>query len=214
MIFKNIFNHLIMANAANWRSKSNKNLLTENWKSFKDKNYYIVTVTNVNEVLKNDIIRPQRGGVIMYGKYEDEIYFGLAKDSKTHELTDFGGGIKYKNDGNSIVGALREFNEESLKIFEEISPNEIGNVTVIYGKNDILVFLPIQNLDPIDINSRFETRYSEHSELYSKEPEVCGIVWVNYNEFWNLVFNDNSNHILYSRVKKLISNANDIKYHL
>ena len=43
-------------------------------------------------------IKPKRAGFILYTLYKGNIYFLIGIDSKTHELTDFAGTVKYKMD--------------------------------------------------------------------------------------------------------------------
>ena len=52
------------------------------------------TVQNLNL----ECVRPQRAGVIIYTVVEGAIFFGLGLDSRSHDLTDSGGGVVYKTD--------------------------------------------------------------------------------------------------------------------
>lgn len=199
-----------MADTSNWKTK---NVVFGSNYVFKA-NKKIPTdtiISTVKDVMKDDTIRPQRGGVIMYGLFEGNTYFGLAKDSQYHELTDFGGGIKYKDDKNAVEGSLREFNEESLKIFEQITNIDIENNIAIYDSKNILIFLKIENLDPYAINNKFDERYAEHYTISTKEPEVCGIVWLNYKNFWDLIKTEKSNYQMYSRVKNFLYRAPNLE---
>lgn len=202
-----------MSDTLNWKTKSgvfgsnyvfkaNKKVLSE------------TIISTVRDVMKDETIKPQRGGVIMYGVLEGITYFGLAKDSQFHELTDFGGGIKYKEDKNAVEGALREFNEESLKIFKKIENTDIENNVAIYDSKNILIFLKVENLDPNAINKKFEDRYAEHYTISTKEPEVCGIVWLNHKKFWELIQTESSNYQMYSRVKNFLYRAQNLEYKL
>ena len=86
------------------------------------------------------IHRPQRAGVIMYTIINDEVLFGMGLDTRTHDITDFGGGVSYKIDKNAIIGALREFREETLEIFNKINMDDIMNSKVIYDENNLIIF--------------------------------------------------------------------------
>ena len=68
----------------------------------------MVTKTLVQN-LNLDVFRPQRAGVIIYTVYNGAVYFGFGLDAKTHDLTDFGGGVVYKIDSMPSERALREF---------------------------------------------------------------------------------------------------------
>lgn len=60
------------------------------------------TVQNLNL----DCVKPQRAGIILYTVVDGATYFGLGLDSRTHDLTDFAGGVMYKTDLNCVAGAL------------------------------------------------------------------------------------------------------------
>ena len=132
----------------------------------------------VKEVDLNTV-RPSRAGVIMYTKINNELYFGLGIDSASQEITDFGGGISYKNDKNVILGALREFKEETLGIFGHIDYLSVLEAPVIYN-SQLLVIFKYVDLDPIVINTLFRNAYQQ--QLY-KTPEVSNILWMTKTEF-------------------------------
>src|SRR5438132_13197355 len=88
-------------------------------------------------------IKPVRAGVILYTIVEDQVLFGLGVDSKTGELTDFGGGIKYKLDKDPIGGALREFHEETLNIFSKINRSMIGDCLTLFDERIMIIFVGV-----------------------------------------------------------------------
>lgn len=123
-------------------------------------------------------IKPPRAGVIIYTKYNNEIYYGLGIDSVSKEITDFGGGISYKErDKNVILGALREFKEETLGIFGDVHYLDILESPVIYNKQNLIIFKYV-DLSPLMIRELFLIAYQEQR----RPPEVCDIVWMNTNE--------------------------------
>ncbi len=123
-------------------------------------------------------IKPPRAGVIIYTKIDNEIYFGLGIDNASKEITDFGGGISYKErDKNVILGALREFKEETLGIFGSLSYMDVIDSPVIYNTLNLIIFKYI-DMDPDLINHLFLEAYQNHIN-----PEVSGILWMNTNEF-------------------------------
>jgi hypothetical protein len=155
-------------------------------------------------------VKPQRAGVIMYTIMDNEIYFGMGLDTKTHDITDFGGGVSYKKDLNAIVGALREFNEETLSIFNKIKITDIENSQVIYDNNNLIVFVNIL-LKPSDICERFNEKFDEMiniNKYWKNQPEVCGIIWLSLEQ---LNYCLNTNGIMFTRVKKFLSKITDIK---
>ena len=51
--------------------------------------------------------RQRRSGAIVYTTYADSILFLLGIDTESGDVTDFGGGVKVKYDGDSLTAALR-----------------------------------------------------------------------------------------------------------
>jgi hypothetical protein len=158
-------------------------------------------ISEVNE-LKLDIITPKRSGVIVYTIHNNNIYFGMGVDTKTGELTDFGGGVKYKYDINAVNGGLREFSEESLLVFGALNINDIKYSTVVYDNNVMLIFI-FMNLNINYVTSLFRRRVK-----YFNNPEIIDINWLTVDEFLDSLNNKGRN--MYSRVKRLIQKSNDL----
>lgn len=169
------------------------------------------TVQNLNL----DCVRPQRAGVILYSVVNGAVYIGLGLDSRTHELTDFAGNIVYKFDGTCVNGGLREFDEETLSIFDPLTLSDVSQCPVIYDNRNLVIFLHI-DIDPETISSAFNRKYEQVAanmkpSLNAKkqrhsEPEVCGITWLTWEEFQNSIQNRG---ILYSRVQRFLAAAGD-----
>src|SRR5258708_15542441 len=89
-----------------------------------------------------NVVKPQRGGFILYTKKWNEIYFGLGIDTITGEITDWAGGISYKEgyDKNVIDGAIREFTEETLGIFGTITYEDVEECLAIYNSSNLIIF--------------------------------------------------------------------------
>jgi len=158
------------------------------------------------------IHRPQRAGVIMYTIIKDEVFFGMGLDTRTHDITDFGGGVSYKIDKNAIIGALREFREETLEIFNKINMDDIMNSKVIYDENNLIIFIYI-TYDPVKICYKFNEKYNNIIEntnnlfKHKNKPEVCGIIWLNISEY---NYSIKTIGIMFTRVKKFLEKIDDI----
>ena len=123
------------------------------------------------------IIKPPRAGIIMYTKINNEFYFGLGIDNASKEITDFGGGISYKErDKNVILGALREFKEETLNILP-LNYVDVIDSPVIYNNNNLIIFKYVED-DPDLLRHWFLDAYRQSIDI----PEVCDIIWMNTNE--------------------------------
>lgn len=176
-------------------------------------------IKTIVQNLNLECVKPQRAGVIIYTIINGSTYFGLGLDSRTHDLTDFGGGVIYKTDGDVIKGALREFFEETLEIFDPISPQDIRQCPVIYDDNNLIVFVHM-NVDPDTTCLAFNEKYKQvinsfHSLIPTNkrrkiyEPEVCGITWLSWEDFQRSI---KEKGIMFSRVQRFLNNAEDFSY--
>jgi hypothetical protein len=190
---------------------SDNKVLSENNSFYKNNLYKNNSIYNT--IVKNfdlDNVKPQRAGVIMYTIIDNNVYFGMGLDTKTNDITDFGGGVSYKTDYNAIYGALREFQEETLSIFKKINIDDILNSPVIYDLNNLIIFIYVE-LNPTDICDKFNEKFikiSNQKLSRKNEPEVCGIVWLNFEQ---LDFCIKTNGIMFYRVKKFLLKLPNIK---
>jgi len=143
--------------------------------------------------------RPQRAGVIPYITCGDKLLFALGLDANFRELTDFGGGVSYKKDKTAVVGALREFKEESLGIFGELTPKDVEKSIVVYNLEMMIIFYHT-DVDPKDKNELFHDKLKKESN-----PEVCDVVWLNEEELNKSL--DPKSRLIYLRVRHLLAGA-------
>jgi hypothetical protein len=172
---------------------------------------------------------PIRGGFIIYTiDSRGKIYVGLGVDNRSGELTDFGGGIKYRRDPTALHGAIRELMEETLSIFGpvDISNPAIQQSPVILTSNMIIIFVRVQ----LDGNGSRESRETISRRFrdrvrYLKCPEVRDIIWLNIKKFKSLIessslsssFPSSSSigierYRIYSRVSEIILSSNILNY--
>lgn len=198
---------------------SEQNKIITQWEAIKNTNIINIKCQRVKEIDTLNV-KPQRGGVILYTVYNNIIYIGLGVDAPTHDLTDFAGGITYKKE-NIIEGSLREFQEETLNIFENITLESIMDCLVLYEKNNFVIFIPI-NCDPDLISKTFNIKYQNEilklNKLRSdnspeKDPEVCGITWLTLEEFKSSINDNTPEKILYSRTRNFLRRGGDF-FHL
>ncbi len=146
-------------------------------------------------------VRPPRAGVIPYILSEKGLCFAFGLDTEFRELTDFGGGVSYKRDKTAIVGALREFREESLGVFEDLTPKDARECFVIYNAELMILFLHV-NVDPKEKNVAFHERLKDE-----ENPEVCDIVWLGEQELKQSL--DPKSRLIYVRVRDLLVGAGE-----
>lgn len=175
------------------------------WKDQKRTTLYRTSVIKTTvESLNLECVKPQRAGVIMYTVHNDMVYVGMGIDMKTHDLTDFGGGISYKKDRDVITGALREFHEETLGIFRKLNYDDISSSAVLYDDiYNLIVFIYI-DVDPNIISERFLTSFTTAAKA-----EICGIEWLTWEDFQKHI---NTPGIIFSRVQKFLKRAGDFSY--
>lgn len=174
-----------------------------------DEKYY----NKIRKVIKTTVqsinlkyVQPTRAGIIIYTVYNNAVYFGLGLDSKTHDLTDFGGTVKYKMDGDVVKGALREFTEETLDIFEPITPNELKHCPVLYDNDNCIIFMHV-GVTPDIVSKAYNNKFRTVKD--TTEPEICGITWLTWEDFSNSI---KSKGVLYERVRLFLVAAEDFAY--
>lgn len=157
-------------------------------------------------------VRPQRAGVILYTIHQQVTYFGLGLDANYHELTDFGGTMVYKTDSHVVNGALREFMEETLQLFQPITGQDIQECPVIYDQANLVIFIHV-NVEPDQVCAKFNTLYqkklSQPTPAGIKNPEVCAIAWLTWNEFLGSIKNEGN---MFFRVRRFLDRAGDFSY--
>ena len=168
---------------------------------WKNKKSSKVVKTKVSQIDLSRV-KPKRAGIILYTYHDNVLYFGVGLDSTYHDLTDFGGTVVYRTDKNVIRGAIREFEEETLGIFDTITYEDIRNCPVLYDKNNLIIFLRL-DICPNDISKRFNDAYIKNTNI---NPEVCSITWLNLDDLNNSIKNDD---IIFNRVKNFLRRAGD-----
>lgn len=180
-----------------------------------------MAVTDMIQVPKNKrpvvSMKPRRAGIIPFAVHPEtkKLWFCLARDSRSLELGDFGGGVKcYETPFN---GAVREFNEETLGSFgldyQYISKNSQFEIK---RKNASIFFVRVPwdiVRDVIDIFRQMYTLVTSSSTSSSSsgenKHEVCDIVWVNENAFNDLLITGQSGkNVMWGKVKAILSSLN------
>ena len=176
--------------------------------------------------IKWETVCPTRAGIIVYTNEPNapkgsRLQFWLGDDSKSGDLTDFGGGVSYRKDGSALKGALREFNEESHGVFGEFTPEQLQDCMAIYNRSMLIIFLRIDNVTaplidltvddpvittetgPIDLSVKFSARATPRSE-------ISNLICLDESEFRSLVVTGiHKGKHLYSRVRNLLLHAED-----
>lgn len=155
---------------------------------------------------------PHRAGVIMYTVHNGCTYFCVGLDAQTHDLSDLAGSVRRKYE-TGVGGALREFEEESLGIFEEITESEVAHCPVIYTQKDLVIFIRLE-VNPHEVCEKFAKEYQSvmdsrgdtRMSMKWVEPEMCALVWLTWEE---LVHAIRVQGVMYERIRRLLQGAGD-----
>lgn len=149
----------------------------------------------------------RRAGVIPYTVINGHIHICLGVDSKSNELTDFGGGIR-DSDINPLYGAIREFREESNDVFgeENYNPeNYLDSPCLIKNmsqKSSFHMMIIFQEVDA----SLMSTTMNKFSVDFATNDEIRAICWCNDGLLKQLVYTPDCSR-MYTKVKKFICNC-------
>lgn len=172
----------------------------------KIKSYCLTTVREFRDLEKNykgTWIERRRAGIIPFTKNDKgRIVFGLGLDSRTHELTDFGGSLHHGE--KTVEGALRELEEESLGLFSNLKVEDIMDCVVIYNHRNFIIFL---HFDSDESLSRISQLFLERHEVQEYDPEICSIVWMDWKNLVKIIMRNERPTFMFERVRKFLLEA-------
>ena len=132
---------------------------------------------------KLDVLKPVRAGIIpTWTDPSGRIWRCLGVDATHGELTDFGGGIRYKTDGTTLLGALRELREETLGVFQgALDLARVDPAPCLFSRHMALFFVPLRgDISRNDIDRRFEV-----ARQTAARSEISRLVWLDERTFRN-----------------------------
>ena len=152
------------------------------------------------------IIRPDKNG-------HDSLDFLFARDKKTGEITDFGGGVKQYE--FSLNAGLREFREESDEIFGTLYDkiNDYGlSIALVYNRMSVL-FIPLSSEWYDIVPTMFQEKRKSYNSKTRKRShdEVSELLWINEAEFKKMI--SPHNHKMWEVVRKFYHHSynNDVR---
>ena len=146
---------------------------------------------------------PRRAGVIPYTIRDQRLYFLLGIDRRTRELTDFGGGVKITE--TMVKGALREFDEESCKMFgNSITEEHLTESPAVtnHDRNIAIFFVNIDSKWLDDAEIEFVNKQKELGDM-KKHNELIGVKWVSQENFRLIAFNRKS-QCMWKRIQNIL----------
>jgi hypothetical protein len=110
-----------------------------------------------------------RAGIIPYYTVDGKLYFCLAQDRQSGDYTDFGGGVRISKE-DCVGGAVREFKEESFRIFGTINRTKLRSCPAVISGNTMVIFAKLEPIDFDPIRNKFNaikerTHYSENEDI-------------------------------------------------
>jgi ADP-ribose pyrophosphatase YjhB (NUDIX family) len=128
-------------------------------------------------------------------------WFCLAMDNRTNELGDFGGGVR--SNETAIKGAIREFNEESLGVFNLPELYIRSNVKSCIKTNSCQIFFVQVDWEQVE-----DSQY--YFNALNGNDEVSKIIWIEECKFLELlkkgnVKSQNQKYVMWSKVQKILS---------
>jgi hypothetical protein len=114
----------------------------------------------------------KRAGIIPYKITEGTVQFAFGVDRESGDISNFGGSLRPPE--NAIDAAIREFEEESLGVFEQLSRSKVESSCVLYSPREIMIFIKSDWEDDV-LQTDFKQKASRHSEMEK-------IVFYNYKD--------------------------------
>lgn len=154
--------------------------------------------------------KPVRAGVIIYTVIDGILYFIMGRDATYGDITDFGGGVQYRNGDNTAVdGALREFMEESLDVFGQFTMEQINDMIVAISTNEMMIlFLHLTLPDFASQKQQFEKKKNEHIER-NESVEINELVVLTIDDFKQFIAGDSGDYDfkMYVVVREFLEDA-------
>jgi len=121
-----------------------------------------------------------RASVMPYIVMDKEIYFLLARDKRSGDLTDIGGGVKKFE--CSLLGCIREFKEETSGIYGKLydNYNNFEMDVAVYNSKMSVLFVSLSKTFFEDTKNLFEKHKAENIE-------VSELLWVTEAKFLELL---------------------------
>jgi len=144
-----------------------------------------MTTISLVKHIDTKVVNPKRAGIIPYVMDNGTMYFALATDMRSGDLTDFAGQVEYYKKENCIQGALREFAEESLGVFGSIELSRLRECRAIYSKKNMIIFVEtIANRSQIceHFDKKFSIQYKGNKKMETRD-----IIWVSLSQFQLLI---------------------------
>ena len=165
-----------------------------------------MSICHVSELPADKAKYWKRAGIVLYklvgtvptGGVGIRLAFGI--DRESGDISNFAGKpLKYA-DKNILDTAVREFEEESLGVFDRVNKAQLQDSVVIYNDNEIIIFYRM-NFNEKEIQAKF-------ARVATSSSEMKKIYFCNVEELIDSMApskNGSTAPIMYDRVRDLIA---------
>lgn len=151
-----------------------------------------------------------RAGIVPYSVIDGKLTmcFGVYNEE---ELTDFGG--KRKSGEDSISCAIREHEEESRKVFGQLSKQDLQNFYCLHNSKMLIIFVPVVARKGEDIRVVTIENFRQKSLLTKKEVnnkkfnELTDMYWLEEEEIEETLIKNKSHIKFYHKVHSFIKSC-------
>ncbi len=160
----------------------------------------------VRDLTPEDCKGVRRAGCLIYRVYDDNIYFLVAIDNASKQITDPGGTYNRYVDKDKVDTALRELTEETLGVIGPISKEDIQNCwCIIVNRMMIILIHMAVKVDKLIAEYKKEAIMCSPNEL-----ENMTIAFISFRELVKLI-NDDHIYKMYTVVRDFFLNAGDFR---
>lgn len=163
----------------------------------------------------NNIKTIPRAGMIFYTVINNELYICFGKDTKTNDLTDFGGTRNHWE--SPLACAVREGNEESRHVFGEITESQVKNYMCLYSSSMLIIFVPVLAVSDIDVlqisaNTFASKVYLEPGQQKTRcYNEIADLVWLPEEKAKD-IFAPRSQIQMFAKVRRFICSCEEFQH--
>lgn len=145
-----------------------------------------------------------RAGFIPIVKQGNILFFGFGVENKVGAIGDFGGHYEPGVDRDVLDAAIREYREEALNVFGEVTRNNLQDYYVLEGTNTVEILLSV----PPTIYKYTELFHEMVANIH--EHEIQNVIWFSRRQLLTVidsqeqVFSGSKIYYMLDRIKNTI----------
>lgn len=172
--------------------------------------YNIKSLKRVRDINWNDR-KYKRAGIIPVIEHKGIKFFGFGLENGVGAIGDFGGHFE-RIDKDLLDTAIREYREEALNVFGEITRDMLQDYFVLEGIDTIEILLPIspqENLTMPRSGSLYQYTENFH-QMVEDDHEVQSVIWLSRRQLLTAIdsqqsaFEGTKIYHMYNRIRDTI----------